>query len=60
MIALGVVKLWRSRQELLSKLSSDFASAGPYTRLLQEDTEGILEMLSMRDGEPLAGGRTAL
>mmetsp|Transcript_69438 Transcript_69438/g.162627 ORF Transcript_69438/g.162627 Transcript_69438/m.162627 type:complete len:824 (+) Transcript_69438:137-2608(+) len=37
LIALGVVKLWRSR-------------------LLQEDTEGILEMLSMRDGEPLAGG----
>ncbi|CAE7187136.1 Tbc1d10b [Symbiodinium pilosum] len=26
------------------------------SRLLQEDTEGILDMLSMRDGEPLAGG----
>eukprot|EP00437_Effrenium_voratum_P005181 CAMPEP_0181433224 /NCGR_PEP_ID=MMETSP1110-20121109/19179_1 /TAXON_ID=174948 /ORGANISM="Symbiodinium sp., Strain CCMP421" /LENGTH=709 /DNA_ID=CAMNT_0023556665 /DNA_START=391 /DNA_END=2520 /DNA_ORIENTATION=- len=33
------------------------------SRLLQEDTEGILDMLSMRAGEPIAGGdivKTAL
>ena len=28
----------------------------PCLRILQEDTEGILDMMSMRAGEPLAGG----
>ena len=53
LIALAIVKLRRSRPV---EGGCKMLVVEPYARLLQEDTEGILDMLSMRAGEPIAGG----